>query len=161
MGRPVNVPLHCESFRHSSHPQSLHQSHHFPSSHWFVNVWLKASWSLSSSLELKPLRNHFQLQAEPVPQPLASRTRRLFLAIIELVNRNLTLLGEFSRPHLISQFQTANMRDTQNLHKYCCKTKKKVINVGESLKLFQLSKIFKLFHQYSVTFCLIQVQQFT
>lgn len=157
MESPVNTPLPHESFRHSSHPQTLHQPHNFPPSHWFVNVWLKASWSLSSSPELKPLRNHIQLQA----QPLASRTQRLFLAIIELVNRNLTLLGEFSRPHLISQFQRANMSDTQNLHKYCCKTKKRVINVVESLKPFQLSKIFKLFHQYSVIFCLIQVKQFT
>ena len=140
-------PLPHESFRHSSHPQTLY-------SHLFVNVWLKTSWSLSSSTEPKPLRNHTQLQAESVPQPLASRTQGLFLVITELVNRNLTLLGEFSRLYLISQFQKANMSDTQKLHKYCCKTKKKIINVIESQRSFQMPKIFNLFSQcsYSVIF---------
>lgn len=147
MESPVTTPLAHESFRHSSHPQTLY-------SHWFVNVWLKASWSLSSSTELKPLRNHTQLQGHPVPQTLASRTQRLFLVITELVNRNLTLLGEFSRLHLISQFQKANMRDTQNLHKYCCKTKEKIKNVIESPRPFQMPKILSLFSQcnYSIIF---------
>lgn len=147
MESPVNTPLPHESSRHSSHPQTLY-------SHWFVNMWPKASWSLSSSTELKPLRNHTQLQTQPVPQPLASRTQRLFLVITELVNRNLTLLGEFSRLHPTSQFQKANMRDTQNLHTYCCKTKEKIINVIGSPRPFQMPKILSFFSQcnYSVIF---------
>lgn len=120
---------------HLSH-SGIHHTHRSPLTpsspitKWFVDgVTTGLLDSLLFHWDEVSQKPHSQIQAEPVLLHVASRTRSQFLVIAELVNRNLTVLGEFSRPHLISQFQRSNMRNKLSLHKYCCKIKKKIINV--------------------------------
>lgn len=128
---------------HHTHSSPLTPSS--PITKWFVDVWLLVFWILSSSTEMRYLRNHILKSKQSLYHLLhvASRTGSQFLVIAELVNRNLTVLGEFSRPHLISQFQRGNMRNKLSLHKYCCKIKRKIINVVASASPvpFQMPRI--------------------
>lgn len=161
---PVNTPLPCESFRRSSRPQTLHSHPHPPTINraceCVIRVLLDPPLIHWDDISQKP---HSRLQAEPVPPPVAARTQRLFLMITELVNRNLTALGKFSRPQLISLFQTANARTQLNLYKYCGKIKRKIINVieGTSPMPLQMPKILNLSSQckYLVLFYFIQIKQ--
>lgn len=132
MESPINAHPPPESFRDSSHPQI--STHTIIPHHQMVcgRVTTGLLDSLLFHWDEVSQKPHSQIQAEPVLLHVASRTRSQFLVIAELVNRNLTVLGEFSRPHLISQFQRSNMRNKLSLHKYCCKIKKKIINVVAS-----------------------------
>lgn len=120
------MPPTPESFRDPSHPQtSIHTI--IPHHQMFCARVTKGLLDSLPFTEMRYLRNHTQIQAEPVLLlHVASRTGNQFLVIPELVNGNLTVLGEFSRPHLISQFQRGNMRNKLSLQSIAVKSKGKL-----------------------------------
>lgn len=149
MESPMNAPSPPpESFRDSSHPRT--SPHTIIPHHQMVcgRVTTGLLDSLLFHWDEVSQKPHSQIQAEPVLPRVASRTGSQFLVIAELVNRNLTVLREFSRPHLISQFQRGNMRDKLSLHKYCCKVKRKIINVERASPVpFHMPRILNLSSQ--------------
>lgn len=131
-GESCSLPPHPWVIQAPSQSQNLHSHCLLPTSRraqgCVTTALLDSLLIHGNEASEKP---HSQLQAEPRPPHSASGTSRLFSVITELVNRNSTVLGEFSRPCLISQFQRAHVRNKLNLHKSCCEIKRKVTNVAE------------------------------
>jgi hypothetical protein len=126
-------PLPNDLFWCSLHLQFLQSPHEVG----LYNVWLKAYYSFFSTTERMSLSNltkqgvsHSSLTTACAASSLLPHSLRLFWVVTEFVKRNLTVLGEFSKPHLISQVQKTDLRNKLRLHKYCCyKAKRKIIIV--------------------------------